>query len=163
MTSARRIIFILIALAGFFVRAGESSEKVSFNFQIRPVLSDRCFKCHGPDAKSRKADLRLDLAEGALARREKSGAHPVVPGQPEKSEIIRRITSSDPDEQMPPPDSNLKISVGEIALIRQWIKQGAEYKSHWAFIPLEKTPVPNTENSWVRNPIDQLVLARLSK
>ncbi|MGI8966538.1 MAG: DUF1549 domain-containing protein, partial [Limisphaerales bacterium] len=157
------ILFFVLVLAGRLF-AGEPVERVDFNFQIRPLLSDRCFKCHGPDAKSRKADLRLDVLENAIALRDKkTGTRAILPGKPEKSEVIRRVTSTDPDEQMPPPDSHLKISAAEIALIGKWIGQGAEYKAHWAFLPLERTAVPTTKNSWVRNPIDQFVLARLSK
>ncbi|MEO7299606.1 MAG: DUF1553 domain-containing protein [Verrucomicrobiota bacterium] len=176
------MFFITIFAGRLF--AGEPAERVDFNFQIRPLLSDRCFKCHGPDAKSRKADLRLDVLENAIAvRDEKTGTRAIVPGKPEMSEVIRRITSTDPDEQMPPPDSHLKISAEEIALMREWIKQGAEYKAHWAFNPVQKISPPsvrssaftrlgtgtqnsdrvNAELQTSRNPIDQFVLARLQK
>ncbi|MEO5804716.1 MAG: c-type cytochrome domain-containing protein, partial [Verrucomicrobiota bacterium] len=140
-------MFSIVLFAGR-LGAGGAEERVDFNFQIRPLLSDRCFKCHGPDAKSRKADLRLDVLENAIALRDKkTGTRAIVPGKPEKSEVIRRITSTDPDDQMPPPDSHLKISPEEIALIRQWIKQGAEYKAHWAFNPVGKISVPKVRSS----------------
>ncbi|MEP6664638.1 MAG: DUF1549 domain-containing protein, partial [Verrucomicrobiota bacterium] len=164
MPGKAKVMFAAIALSGFIASAAESSDHVDFNFQIRPLLSDRCFKCHGPDAKSRKADLRLDVLENAIAVRDKkTGTRAIVPGKPEKSEVIRRITSTDPDEQMPPPDSHLKISAEEITLIRQWIKQGAEYKAHWAFNPVQKISPPKIKSNWPRNPIDQFVLARLQK
>src|SRR3954453_2394685 len=91
-----------------------TQEEIDFNFQIRPLLSDRCFKCHGPDEKSRKAKLRLDTAEGAYAICDAAtGARAIVPLQPEKSDVVRRIMSNDPDEQMPPPKSNLKLNQNE--------------------------------------------------
>jgi hypothetical protein len=157
------ILFFIVVFAGRLC-ASESSARVDFNFQIRPLLSDRCFKCHGPDAKSRKADLRLDILENAIALHDKkTGTRAIVPGKPEKSEVIRRLTSTDPDEQMPPPDSHLKISTEEIALIRKWIEQGAEYKTHWAFNPVRKVSPPKIKSDRVRNPIDAFVLARLQK
>src|SRR5574339_343677 len=116
------IVIAAISASVFIYGKNKTREKfparVDFNFEIRPILSDRCFKCHGPDEKSRKANLRLDLSDSAFALRDKKSAtRAVVPGKPDQSEIVRRITSTDPDEQMPPPDSNLKISAEEIALI----------------------------------------------
>jgi len=141
---------------------GNSRAQVDFNFQIRPLLSDRCFKCHGPDEKSRKAKLRLDTAEGAYALLDKDeGTHAIVPGHVDRSEMVRRITSTDPDEKMPPPKSNLHLEQHEIALIRSWIEQGAEYKPHWAFIPVDKVEVPKITSSWAHNPIDKFVLEKL--
>jgi len=164
------VIFVVVAFAGRLLQAATSDE-VDFNFQIRPILSDRCFKCHGPDPKSRKADLRLDMPEAATALRDKkAGTHAIVPGKPDKSEVVRRITTTDPDDLMPPPDSHLSLSKEEIALLTQWIAQGAEYKTHWAFLPVQKITPPKLERSRktgtprsVRNPIDQFVLARLQK
>jgi hypothetical protein len=159
--------FLILLCALFFaprVGARNFEQRVDFNFQIRPLLSDRCFKCHGPDAKSRKADLRLDVLENAIAVRDKkTGTRAIVPGKPEQSEVIRRITSTDPDEQMPPPESHLKINAEEIALIREWIAQGAGYKTHWAFNPVKKISPPKIKSDWVRNEIDEFVLAKLQK
>ena len=104
------VLFAIVAFAGHLLQAA-TSDRVDFNFEIRPILSDRCFKCHGPDPKSRKADLRLDVPEAAAALRDKkAGTHAIVPGKPDKSEVVRRITTTDPDDQMPPPDSNLSLS-----------------------------------------------------
>ncbi|MEO7678941.1 MAG: DUF1549 domain-containing protein, partial [Verrucomicrobiota bacterium] len=170
---ARKVLVILL-LVSFAARllAADPAEHVDFNFQIRPILSDRCFKCHGPDAKSRKADLRLDIADEATALRgKKSDLHAIVPGKPGQSEVVRRITTTDPDDQMPPPDSNLHLSKEEIALMTKWIEQGAKYETHWAFNPVKKVLVPKVKLSRerelagisIRNPIDQFVLARLQR
>src|SRR5688572_6324233 len=119
----RRFPWLLAALfAGALCPAAETSP-VSFNLQVRPILSDRCWSCHGPDEKVRKAKLRLDTKEGALA--ETDGYFIIKPGSPEKSEVYRRLTSSDPDEKMPPPDSHLSVSKEEVELIRRWIAEGA--------------------------------------
>lgn len=140
-------------------------DKVDFNFQIRPILSDRCFKCHGPDEKTRKAKLRLDLAENALAiRDEATGKRAIDPGHPERSELIRRITAADPADLMPPAKSNLSLTDQERALLRQWIAQGAEYKPHWAFIAVKPQAVPKpVREGQARNPIDNFVLAYLER
>ena len=145
--------------------AAPNSEKVDFNFQVRPILADRCFKCHGPDEKARKAKLRLDLAENAYAIRDpKSGKRPVVPHHPEQSELIRRITTPDDDDRMPPVASNLTLTDEEKGVLRRWIEQGAEYKAHWAFIPVQKPVVPSVgDQSQLRNPVDHFVMERLAR
>jgi hypothetical protein len=131
---------------------------VDYNFQVRPLLADRCFVCHGPDEKNRKAKLRLDVPAVALARRA------VVPGKPDESEVIRRITA-DGTEHMPPRKSNLTLSKDEIDLIRRWVAEGAEYKPHWAFLPLpDAVPVPAVADAkWPAGPLDHFVLARLER
>ena len=140
---------------------GTEAGKVDFNFQIRPLLSDRCFKCHGPDEKARKKQLRLDLREG-MFRQLDDGFAVVRPGNPKKSELIRRIFATDPEEQMPPPDSQLKLSAAEQELLQRWVTQGAEFKPHWSLIPVEKVSPPRThDQAWPRNPIDRFVLAKL--
>src|SRR5687768_10793552 len=107
-------------------------ETVSYNFHIRPILSDRCFKCHGPDANQRKAEFRLDTEEGAFAALKKAkDGHAFVPGSPNESEAYVRISASDTSIQMPPPSSNLKVTEYEIKLIKKWIEQGAQYQKHW--------------------------------
>ena len=137
--------------------------RVDFNFQIRPLLSDRCFKCHGPDEKARKKKLRLDTPEGALKELE-DGWAVIKPGNPDKSELVRRIFTADEDDLMPPPKSNLKLSSKEKELLKRWVAEGAEYKSHWSFIPVQSvTPPQPSNNVAVRNPIDAFVLARLEK
>src|SRR5439155_27122619 len=107
-------------------------EKVRFNQHIRPILSGNCFHCHGPDPKHREADLRLDQRETATA--DLGGYAAIVPGKPEQSALLKRVTSADPDEQMPPPASKKPhLTEEQIAIIRRWVEQGAEYEGHWAF------------------------------
>ncbi len=136
-----------------------AQEKVSYAREILPILSDKCFYCHGPDKKHQKADLRLDLRADAIA------AHAINPGQPEKSEVLSRIFSTDEEEVMPPPEAHRELSEKQKDLIKTWIKQGAEYEIHWAFVaPPASVPVPETaDKSWSKNPIDQFVLSRLEK
>ncbi|MGC6465329.1 MAG: DUF1553 domain-containing protein [Akkermansiaceae bacterium] len=144
----------------------QAAEKVGYNTDVRPILSDKCFLCHGPDEANNKADLRLDTPEGAFAAlAESPGKHAIVPGSLEKSEAWLRITSTDPDEVMPTPKSNLVLTDSEKKIIEQWIKQGAEYEPHWAFVNLpDKVDPPQVKDpSWVRNPIDQFVGAKLDE
>ena len=126
-------------------------ETIDFNYHIKPILSDRCFACHGPDKNKVEANLRLDLEESALAALGENKDHyAIVPGKPHRSAVYERITSTDPEMRMPPPESNLKLSEQEVALITRWIDQGAVYKPHWAFINPEKPKVPQVENTgWV--------------
>ncbi len=136
---------------------------VDFNYHIKPILSDRCFACHGPDEKARKADFRLDVQEVAFAMLDSATKkYAIVPGSVSKSHLIQRISSTDPDYMMPPPESNLNLSSYEIALLKRWIKQGAECKSHWSFIPPEKPALPKVKNeNWANNEIDYFVLNKL--
>src|SRR5690606_2764900 len=131
-------------------------DSVDFNVHIRPILSDRCFKCHGPDANSREADLRLDTREGALAAlKDNPSAHAIIPGDPENSEVFKRISTADTSLLMPPVSSNLTLTEDEIDLIEKWIEQGAEYKPHWAFIPPREYAVPQVKAAdWTTNEID---------
>ena len=142
-----------------------SGDQVSYNFHVRPILSDNCFACHGPDENKRESGLRLDSEESAYAAlKENPGAHAIVPGNPAKSEIVARIESTDASEMMPPPESNLKLSATEIETIKKWIKQGAKYEPHWAFVPPTKSPFPKTSNAdWANNEIDHFVLAKLDQ
>lgn len=136
------------------VGALRASDSVDFNRDIRPILSDKCFKCHGPDSNSRQADLRLDLREEA--------SHVLSPHHPDESELLRRVLSSDEDEIMPPADSKLSLSQAEIARLEQWISQGADYVDHWSFVRVSKPKVPElAESSWGRNAIDAFVLKKL--
>ena len=137
---------------------------VTFNSHIRPILSDKCFSCHGFDKTTREAGLRLDTAEGAYAPLEDDKTkRAIVPGDPEGSEVWRRITSTDPDMIMPVPDFHKPLAPREIQLITRWIEQGAKYQEHWSFAPLEKPPVPPVVKhaDKVANPIDAFVLANL--
>ncbi|MFP6901525.1 MAG: PSD1 and planctomycete cytochrome C domain-containing protein, partial [Opitutales bacterium] len=136
--------------------------KVDFNQEVRPILANNCFKCHGPDAKARKAKLRLDLPEGVA--KDLGGYRAVEPGKPDESEMIVRITSRDPDELMPPPKSKKTLTPKQIATLRAWIAEGGEYQTHWAFMkPKRPEPPKTSDDSWIRNPIDRFVLARLEK
>src|SRR5690554_3077325 len=106
----------------------EAKDQISYNFHVRPILSDKCFACHGPDANKREADLRLDIEEYAYAAlKDNPDIHAIVPGNPESSEVYRRIVSTDANEQMPPPSSNLSLTEQDVAVIEKWIKQGAPY------------------------------------
>lgn len=138
---------------------------VDFNFHVKPVLADKCFACHGPDANKREAGLRLDVASDALAELpEHPGAFAIVPGKPEQSELIRRIRHDDPLGVMPPPDSKLSLNEYEKAVLEKWIRQGAVYKPHWAFIPPAKAKPPKVRNArWPRSSIDNFVLQRLEQ
>lgn len=138
---------------------------VDFNFHIRPILSDKCFKCHGPDANKRESDLRLDTEEGAYSALKDQPSHfVIVPGEPKASEVFLRITSTDSSIMMPPPEANLSLSQEEIGLIEKWIAQGAVYKPHWAFIPPVATDLPKVnDKNWPKNEIDYLVLAEMAK
>src|SRR5690606_25351256 len=126
---------------------GGTAEKlpdvVSYNFDIRPILSDKCSACHGPDANKREAGLRMDDPESAFrALKENPKAHALVPGKPELSQAFLRISTTDTALMMPPPSSNLKLSQREIDLIEKWIKQGAKYEKHWAFVAPVKPALP---------------------
>lgn len=148
-----------LCAAGGGVRALGGAD---FSFEVRPLLADRCFSCHGPDEKSRKAGLRLDTFAGATAAGARSGRRAIVPGDPAKSELWRRVTSSDRAEVMPPPASHLTLDDAEKDLLRRWIEGGAEYRPHWAFTPIRDTSVP-TGAAGKAHPIDALVLARLRR
>ncbi len=135
---------------------------VSFNRDIRPLLSDNCFACHGPDKNKREADLRLDTEEGLVGSDGHGGT--VKANEPEASELWRRITSEDPDERMPPPRFGKVLSDRDRQLIRRWIEQGAKWEGHWAFLPIQRYAPPDVErDAFWRNPIDSFVLAELAR
>jgi hypothetical protein len=140
---------------------GQAQAPIVFNRDIRPILADACFQCHGPDKAKRKAGVRFDTEEGV--RVDLGGYFAIVPGKPEQSELIRRITSSDPAKRMPPPASgNAALKQEQVDRLRTWIAQGATWQKHWAFLPPQRPPLPLVKNKrWVRNPIDAFVLARL--
>jgi len=143
--------------------AASLPDSVDFNLHIKPILSDRCFKCHGPDNLARKADFRLDTEEGAFSRLKESTRHfALVRGKPGKSEVYHRLIAEDPAYRMPPPESNLSITPAEIAMIRRWIEQGAVYKPHWSLIPPRLPALPVVTNKgWALDDLDVFVLARL--
>jgi hypothetical protein len=132
-----------------------SEERLTFNRDIRPIFSNACFACHGFDAKERKADLRLDTAEGARA--DLGGYAAIVPGDPGKSEVWLRILSDDEDEVMPPPEHHKPLTAAEKETIRRWIEQGAEYQQHWSFVAPEKAELPLPG---IANPIDSFLQQR---
>ncbi len=143
--------FCLTALLAAESRA---DDQVSFNRDIRPIFSEKCLACHGPDEKKREADLRLDVEASAVAA--------IKPGSPESSELVKRITSDDPDLRMPPADSGRELTAGEIELFKRWIKQGAKFESHWSFIPPRRPKAPAVkDDSKIRAALDRFVQRRL--
>jgi hypothetical protein len=156
-------LFAAALLAAFSARAGADTslpKTVQFNRDIRPILADNCYACHGPDKDKRKAKLRLDTKEGLFTANK--DAAPVVPGKPDESDMYRRIISHDPDELMPQSKTGKTLSAQQIALIKRWIEQGAKWEGHWAYNPLVRPAVPQVKHaSWIKNPIDNFILARL--
>jgi mono/diheme cytochrome c family protein len=148
----------LLSAAVLAVSARADSGAVSYNRQIRPLLSENCFRCHGPDSGRRKSGLRLDQPESAYGKAE-SGEVAIVPGKPEQSELIRRITATD-DDLMPPAKEHKPLKPADIALLRRWVQEGGHYEEHWAFQKVQSPAVPNGD-AWVRNPIDAFVAERL--
>ncbi len=137
-------------------------ERIDFNYHVKPILSDKCFACHGPDMANQKAGLRLDIAENAYEALEGSGKHPIVRGKPEKSELVSRILSDDPEIQMPPPEFKVELTLKEIAILTKWVEQGADYKPHWSFIkPIKEKPPESGAKDWPKNEIDHFVLDKL--
>ncbi|MBO0857965.1 MAG: DUF1553 domain-containing protein [Chloracidobacterium sp.] len=149
-----RLYFILPA-----VSADDSKTSINFDREVRPILSDNCFACHGPDEKQRKAKLRFDTKEGAFG---KQGV--ITPGDASKSRMYQRVSSKDQDVMMPPPSSEHKLTDKQIETIKRWIDEGARWDEHWAFIPPRRPEIPKVANAaWIRNPIDSFILARLEK
>ena len=153
------VILVVLALAPRPARAGDP---VEFNQDVRPILSDRCFACHGPDSGSREADLRLDRQEEALDDR--GGYQVVAPGKPQDSELILRITSEDDDMRMPPAEFGKPLSEQEREILTRWIAEGAPWEEHWSRMPVKRPDVPELDDpSWARNAIDSFVLRRLQR
>jgi hypothetical protein len=169
-----RIIFLLLISTSFFACQPQFPEDISFamellpptvdyNQHVKPILSDKCFACHGPDQKKQKAGLRLDKSENAFASlTESPGKVAIDPGSLRGSEVFRRILSTDPEVVMPTPDSHLTLSAYEKAVLIKWIKDGAEYKPHWAFVKPELSAIPTIQNkSWAITPIDYFIASKL--
>ncbi len=151
------------SLAFLFSASVAAAAPVDFARDIQPILSENCYQCHGPDAGSRKAKLRLDTKEGMFSEKA-DGVIPVVPGKPDDSEIVARIFSNDPDEVMPDPDSHKKLTAAQKDLIKRWVAEGAPWGEHWAFVAPKRPAVPATPaGALVRNPIDAFVLAKLAE
>ena len=143
---------------------GSLPDKVDFNRDVKKILSDKCFSCHGPDAKKQKADLRLDIASFAYGKVTESGLRAIKPGSLSGSEVVRRILSDDPEERMPTPESHLELLPQEKAMLLKWIDQGAEYKPHWAFVaPEDPAPPTVDDEDWVKNDVDRFVLQQIEE
>ncbi len=155
-----KISLLLFLLGTAALAPAAEGDRISFNRDVRPILSDHCFACHGFDEKERKADLRLDIPEGAFATFE-NGVRPIVPGEIEASEVWWRVIAEDEDDLMPPPDFHKPLTGEEKETLKRWIEQGAEYQAHWAFIPPTKPEVPKLEGTRPANPIDTFLQARL--
>ncbi len=172
------IAFAAAALLPPVLKAADAvpGGKVDFNYDIRPIISAKCFHCHGPDESSRKAHLRLDSREEAMKKHDDLQA--IVPGDLDNSELVARIMSTDPDEMMPPPKENKKLTAAEITLLKRWVTEGAEYKPHWSFTKPERPAIPSIADNgfkaadwpqgthpenWSRNPIDAFVLTKMAK
>jgi hypothetical protein len=139
------------------------AQDVEFNRDVRPILSDRCFACHGPDAKSKNIALRLDVEADAKADLG-AGRRGIVPGNPDQSEVVRRITADKPARRMPPAFTGHALTADQIDVVKRWIAQGAKWEKHWSLIAPKAKPLPVVQNTaWVRNPIDQFVLAKLER
>lgn len=146
------VLTIVVALSNLPVAA--AADGVVFNRDVRPILSDKCYPCHGPDAGKRKAKLRLDTPDGAR--------RVIVAGKPAESDLFARITTSDASERMPPPKGGKELTADEVAILRRWIEQGAAYQAHWSYLPPQASPVPAVRDArWPRHDVDRFILARL--
>ena len=174
--SAKQITYQLYILLFLILQAcgGEPTEelpnqtasipaKIDYNFHVKPILSDRCFACHGPDAQKREAELRLDIEEEAYAALKNGAGHAIVPGNVRKSQLVHRIMSDDPDFMMPPPESNLYLNEREKNILVRWIRQKAVYKPHWAFTKPEKPNLPKSRSKWVKNEVDRFILKKMQQ
>jgi hypothetical protein len=172
MAGTRAALGVLLAavalmLAGLPAGAVEPASapapgKVDFARQIRPILAENCFECHGPEPRGRKGKLRLDDRESQL--RDRGGYAVVVPNRPDESELIRRIRAETPDERMPPPDSRRALTPGQVELLERWVAEGAVWSEHWAYAPVVRPAIPAVRRpGWCRNPIDAFVLERLDQ
>src|SRR6185295_18236923 len=146
--------FVSFALLAFAcgVMAETVPTTIQFNRDIRPILSENCFRCHGPDKNNRKAKLRLDVREVALEK------EAFVPGKPDESELVSRIYNTDLDDLMPPVDSHKKLTEAQKKKLKQWIAEGAEYEPHWSYIAPVRLPAPKVKNAkWPKNTIDSFI------
>jgi hypothetical protein len=157
------LIVLLFASAVHAQTPAAQKHSIDFNRDIRPILSDACFSCHGPDEQQRKGKLRLDLREGATGKA-RSGAHAIVPGNFADSELLKRILTDNASEKMPPPKTKKVITEAQIDLLKKWIAEGANYQEHWAFVAAKRPALPKVSNpAWVRNGIDAFILSKLDR
>lgn len=157
-----RFFRLLLAVAAYAANGHLCADEVDFSRDIRPILSDKCFKCHGPDENAREAELRLDTRQGLFDKR--NGVVSFVPGKLAQSEAIRRITSDDEDERMPPVDSDLELTADEVKLLQDWVEQGAKWQQHWSFVSVTRPALPKVSDpAWCRNGIDHFVMVRLDR
>ena len=157
---------LLNATAVFFALTttmAAAAETVEFDRDVRPILANKCYSCHGPDANARQAGLRLDSFMGATADLESGQGKAVVPGKLTSSVLWQRIVSKDENERMPPTDSNRKLTAQEKTRLQQWIENGARYQQHWAYRPIRRPTPPRSDSNWIRNPIDQFIHRRLEQ
>jgi len=152
-------VFAVTWLAAPIGAAAQEKTPLNYDRDVRPILSENCFYCHGQDPKKRMAGLRLDSLEGATADRHGHAA--IAPGKPDESLMYQRITADQVARRMPPVYSNRKLTVAQIAILKRWIEEGGRYDQHWAFIPPQRPPVPETGDPWVKQPIDAFVLRRM--
>jgi hypothetical protein len=160
----RFLIPVIVALGSLAAAPSEVfAAPLDYGREIQPIFAENCYDCHGPDQKTRKAGLRLDVPESAMAVLE-SGKHAIVPGKSDQSEMIRRLFSDDPDEMMPPPDFRKRPSTEAKARLKRWIDEGAEFARHWAFEPVRSPVIPRVKREgWARNEIDHFILAALER
>src|SRR5579863_140682 len=151
--------FATLAAAASAGRTAQAAPPVDFQREIQPIFAEHCAECHGVDEAKRKSGLRIDQRESALKGGE-SGTPAIVPGQPDKSELVARITSTDAEEVMPPPRHNKPLSAKQIAALQQWVREGAKYESHWAFAAPQKAKLPDVGTA---QPVDAFVTARLKE
>ena len=153
-------LYALTYLTANLVLQARGEDSIQFNRDIRPILSDKCFFCHGPDAAERKGDLRLDTSAGAF--KDMGGYQAIVAGNAKESELVARMVTSDEDDLMPPPDSGKSLTREEIERIRKWINQGASYETHWSYVAPSRPSLPDVKNlDWIQQPIDSFVLSNL--
>ncbi len=161
MTLPKRTLWVWLCLVALQNAPARGAALVDFAREVRPILSNHCFACHGPDEQKRKGKLRLDEKEGIYSARE-GGRRVITPKNPAQSELFKRITHTDKREQMPPPEHGVALSAAQVAVIKRWIEEGAPYQSHWAFIaPANPAPPVVAQSRWARNPVDQFIAARI--
>jgi hypothetical protein len=151
-----RVLTMIGFLCWVHVVQATESDKIDFSRDIRPILADTCYQCHGPDEQTRETDFRLDLQGDVL--KDYGSGQLVIPGKPSDSVLLQRLLTTNVEQRMPPVEADRQLSPEQIELIRKWIEQGAEWKQHWAFAPIKKSSLPITD-SWIENAIDSFTLA----